>query len=182
MSAGLQRSEAAREASRRNGARSRGPRSAKGKRKSCRNALRHGMRAKQTLEPRSLPVWVHLIECRIRSCIGFVTMTRREAIDRALQSMLLIEQVDRAIAEEMAAIHEHLQAPDLARRLAQGSIDLETLRKLLCYRRRFRGTRDKSLRHLTIAGPAVDPHLPTEKPAKRWRRRKVGNLPVTAQG
>jgi len=180
MSEAMVRSEAARQASRRNGARSRGPRSLQGKQKSSRNALKHGMRANQSLEPRALPIWVHVIEHRIRSCIGFLTMSRREAMDRAVKAMLLIEQVDRAIAEEMASIHASLQAPDLTLRLSNGGVDFERLRKLVTYRRRFRGTRDKALRHLTVGGREFDPLKPSEKPVKRRRRKNVRRPVATA--
>ena len=171
MAEPVQRSEAARAASRRNGARGCGPRTLQGKRTSSRNALKHGLRARQNVEPQFLPAWVQMIELRIRSCFGFMGARRREAMDRAITAMLLLDQVDRALAAEMADLHARLHSPDLAERLREGRFDLARLRKLLGYRCRFRGTRDKAFYRFTVDGLMVDPRL--MPPPKRKRRMKV---------
>lgn len=168
----VQRSEAARAASRRNGARSFGPRTLKGKRKSSLNALKHGLRARQSVEPRFLPAWVQIIELRIRSCVGYLGMKRREAMDRALTAILLLDQVDRALAVEIADLHAQLHSPDLAERLRDGSFDLARLRKLLGYRCRFRGTRDKALYRFTVDGLMDDPRLTAPKKKRSKRAEK----------
>lgn len=176
----VQRSEAARAASRRNGARSFGPRTLKGKRKSSANALKHGLRARQSVEPKFLPAWVQIIELRIRSCIGYLGMKRREAMDRAITAMLLLDQVDRALAAEMADLHAQLHSPDLAERLRDGRFDLARLRKLLGYRCRFRGTRDKALYRFTVDGLMVDPRLMAPKKKRGKKAEKSAKAAAAA--
>lgn len=181
MAEPVQRSEAARAASRRNGARGCGPRTHQGKRTSSRNALKHGLRARQSVEPQFLPAWVQMIELRIRSCVGYLGTKRREAMDRALTAMLLLDQVDRALAAEMADLHAQLHSPDLAERLRDGRFDLARLRKLLGYRCRFRGTRDKALYRFTVDGLMVDPRLiPRPKKKRPKKAEKSGRTAASS--
>lgn len=181
MAEPVQRSEAARAASRRNGARGCGPRTHQGKRTSSRNALKHGLRARQSVEPQFLPAWVQMIELRIRSCVGYLGTKRREAMDRALTAMLLLDQVDRALAAEMADLHAQLHSPDLAERLRDGRFDLARLRKLLGYRCRFRGTRDKALYHFTVDGLMADPRLiPRPKKKRPKKAEKSGRTAASS--
>lgn len=176
------RSEAARAASRRNGRKSRGPRTTRGKIASARNALKHGLRARQNVEPEFLPVWVKHIERRVIACVGYLGIIRREAMDRALQSIMLLGQVDRLIAEEQAVIAAQLAAADFGQRLQAGSIDLDRLRKLMAYRSRFRASRDKALYRFTIDGIMTDPAMGPAGKSKRKSVPKPRSKPTPTPG
>jgi hypothetical protein len=133
------RSEAAREASRRNGARSRGPKTAQGKAVSARNALKHGLRARQSAAPESLPEWIARAAATFTAALGPTTIINGEKLEELVFSFMLIEQAEQHIAAEIGRLHDHQRANPGPLTLA----DLDLLGKLLSYRRRFYGTRNR---------------------------------------
>ncbi len=158
-----QRSEAAREASRRNGARSKGPRTLTGRTRVAYNALRHGLRGRQTIEPAYLPEWLKQVERSVVHCYPELTQRRREFLDRILGCMLLIDQADRLIVEEFGRLDAMLSGAD--REHAQ-KFDPKRLERLLKYRARFQASRDMAFKRLIVGA-----HL-KKKPAPLFRFRK----------
>ena len=71
-------SEAAREASRRNGRFSKGPQTVLGRQISARNSFKHGLRGRLSTEPEFLPVWLRSFAERIPVLFGYITQRRRE--------------------------------------------------------------------------------------------------------
>ena len=158
-----QRSEAAREASRRNGARSKGPRTLTGRTRVAYNALRHGLRGRQTIEPAYLPEWLKQVERLVVHCFPELTQRRREFLDRILGCMLLIDQADRLIVEEFGRLDAMLSGTDRAH--AQ-KFDSRRFARLLKYRARFQASRDLAFKRLIVCA------YPKEKPAPLFRFRK----------
>lgn len=158
-----QRSEAAREASRRNGARSKGPRTLTGRTRVAYNAMRHGLRGRQTIEPAYLPDWLKQVERRVVHCFPELTQRRREFLDRILGCMLLIDQADRLIVEEFGRLDAMLSGTDHDH--AQ-KFDSRRLTRLLKYRARFQASRDMAFKRLIVGAQ------PKEKPAPLFRFRK----------
>ena len=147
------RSEAAQEASRRNGARSQGPRTPTGKRISAKNAVKHGLRVRQAVRPDDLPEWVKDIEHHLVTHMVDIGLRRREKLDRLLQVLVLIDRADRQIAAELGRLMVAYQGHGTASQgLAEGSpgreFDGSTLRRLVRYRIRFRAERDMCVRHV----------------------------------
>jgi hypothetical protein len=136
------RSRAAQEASRRNGARSHGPRTALGKQRSARNALRHGLRGRSMINPADLPEWAKELERAMIAALGDVNFLQREHLDALLASCLLLERVDSLIAKAAPRVFEALP---VAQHRSSG---LHELAGLYGYRRRFRARRDRCLAKL----------------------------------
>lgn len=143
------RSSAARQASRRNGAKSKGPRTRAGKAISARNALRHGLRARSSIRPEDLPAWIRAIEADLLTSLDPLGHARREQLDRLLSVLLLLDRADRAIIAQLARVHAVFGAgaPGEEEPLADQA-DIATLRKLFAYRKRFRARRDMCLKRI----------------------------------
>ena len=165
-----QRSEAAREASRRNGARSKGPRTLTGRTRVAYNALRHGLRGRQTIEPAYLPDWLKQVERCVVHCYPQLTQRRREFLDRILGCMLLIDQADRLIVEEFGRLDAMLSGSD--RELAQ-KFDPKRLGRLLKYRTRFRARRDLAFKRLIVGAYPPEKREPLFRFRKPPRTRKA---------
>jgi len=148
------RSTAASAASRRNGAKSRGPKSAVGKARAARNALRHGLRASDPVLPDAMPPWMSAKLADLETALGDIGQTRREHFDRYALHLLLIEKVDRLIAAEFARMLATSDGGDTVQlTVPAADVDLSQLRALFGYRRRFRAARDRSLVKLATQGP-----------------------------
>ena len=151
------RSPAAQAASRRNGARSKGPKTAAGKSRSARNAFKHGFRAQRSL-PEKLPDWLNALERDLIVLSGQKGQGRHEHLDRVLLASLLLREVDDLIDARLTqllrlpgrALDEHLRPQELA--------------KLQAYRHRFRVQRDTGIRKLLATG---------SRAARRVKRRRV---------
>lgn len=159
------RSERAREASRRNGAKSRGPRSAAGKRAASGNARKHGLRARHVEILRAVPPQLADLAAGLRAaCEGngdAMALAERilvAELSRQRAAQLLDETLSQLIApeSEMMAFISRLprrlpvaQADDLeAFTILRASIDTDWCRcqMFMAYEKRFRGQRDRGLR------------------------------------
>ena len=151
------RSPAAQAASRRNGARSKGPKTAAGKSRSARNAFKHGFRAQRSL-PEKLPDWLDALERELIDLSGQKGEGRHEHLDRVLLASLLLREVDDLIDATLS----HLLLC-----LAQQSTSTcapQELVKLQAYRHRFRVQRDTGIRKLLATG---------SRAARKVKRRRV---------
>lgn len=138
-------SEAAREASRRNGRLSKGPQTVLGRQISARNAFKHGLRGRTTVEPEFLPLWLKRFDERVASLFGLVSQGRREHLERSVESMLLVTRADRLIDDELAKLGWLFANDAAAREIDPGLFDLARLETLLAYRRRFSASRDRGI-------------------------------------
>lgn len=152
------RSPAAQEASRRNGARSKGPRTAKGKWKSAKNAVKHGLRARTALDREQMPEWLREIEREvIRLFFGNVDRIRRERLDELLLAWQQLDRVDTLIDNARARLFAGARNSASSQGPAfmneeEPDAELRKLKRLHAYRRRFRGQRDRCIYRRFRAG------------------------------
>ena len=157
----MTRSPAAQEASRVNGAKSSGPKTAKGKRRSARNAVKHNLRGRAMLERAQLPEWLREIELELVTMLGGdCWLSQREWI-QLLLAWLQLERVDALIdaaGEQAFAGMEQTGAEQIPAFLNDApEATLLSLARLHAYRRRFRGRRDACVRRLFKRGmPRTD--------------------------
>lgn len=178
------RSEAAREASRTNGKRSRGPLSYVGRQISSRNAFKHGLRGRLSAEPAFLPAWLKRFDQKVVKLFGYFSQRRRECLDRSLVNMLLVQQADRLITEELGRLHWLIAggpAPEPSK-----SADLVHLEKLFKYRRRFAASRDRGISRIVADGPLMALHaLIRDRHVKlrleRLKKRRRSSVPSSGE-
>jgi hypothetical protein len=159
------RSLAQQEASRRNGAKGRGPKTAAGKAKSARNALRHGLRAGQPAAMAAMPAWVADLDDRFMA-LGNMDVRQREFLDQLGAVAIMLEKADQLLLAEASRLAGGLGlvpgeqgSPDGTDADGSAAATVSTLRKYAAYRRRFRAQRDQCLRKIGAAselGPACE--------------------------
>ena len=166
-----QKSDVAREASRRNGAASRGPKSPPGKASSAGNALKHGLRSSRPGVTGPMPGWGSALAEGLHALAAPVDGARRELIDIIIGSGQLLRQAEAMIAERLAAelgsylvvdepeasadytrAADATEAAETPRRddanLRKSVPQLTQLNLLVRYERRFRRRRDRAMRKL----------------------------------
>lgn len=146
------RSLACAEASRRNGARSKGPRTALGKLKASQSSRKHGLFRAALLTGAELPTSAADLE-------GIAEPRSTGWLDMADQSQLV--RVAAAQLDEATRLLSEMRA-ELSSMLVDDAIDsgrlaelLKQITRIARYQRRFRGKRDRALRRLML-----DPNKP----------------------
>lgn len=150
-------SPAAQEASRRNGAQSKGPRTKKGKQRSARNAVKHGLRGRSVFDRTQMPHWLRAIDREVALLLsGDLTRVRQELLDEMLLACLQIDQADKLIESASASLFARVAqggGGEVPAFMLEGSDrELQRLARLQAYRRRFRGRRDRCLYQLFRQG------------------------------
>ena len=136
------RSHRAAEASRRNGARSQGPRSEEGKASSARNAFTHGLFAAGPDVPSASAPGAARLAAMFASHDPALTWTGLD-VDISIEAAVRLEQASRLVQSISAQVDEAIEHET-------GNEDLTALLEQLVryrrYQRRYRGRRDKALR------------------------------------
>ena len=149
MPLSVPRSPSAQAASRRNGARSRGPATAQGKAQSARNAVKHGLLAALPRLAGELPAWLAALEKQWYAMVTPEDRAARALIDSAVMAALRLQRTEAMVD----ALFGELLDPGRTRRPQEAPepgqpAEARRLMVLLGYEKRFRGQRDRALRQL----------------------------------
>ena len=117
------------------------------------NAMKHGLRARQSLRPLDLPDWIRGIEAGLRRSLQPLSAYQEEHLSRLLSALVLIDRVDRLITAEFVQLYAALACDgqsngEEATSSDAAQIDASGLRKLIIYRKRFRARRDMCLKRV----------------------------------
>jgi hypothetical protein len=157
-----QRSAAARAASRRNGRRSNGPRSTAGKAASAMNARKHGLFGAAPLDhemPESTAAGELARRLAAMGAGSDETTTEKFEVLRAAVSLEAATTLVRDARIELARLLSFAETD-----LGDITAAAKSLARLCGYQRRFRGQRDRAIRHLR-ADSAVDKSQALAPPA-----------------
>ena len=152
MTEHLPRSPAAATASRRNGARSKGPRTSGGKAASARNARKHGLFCADSCAPQGLSPSVAALAAALAEQIalrGDAGLLR----DRVVLAATRLEQATGIVRSLRTELGQMLasEEPD-SKQMTRVLVELVRMGR---YERRFRGQRDRALRALLKPPPVV---------------------------
>jgi hypothetical protein len=149
-------SPASAEASRRNGARSKGPRTAVGKFKSSQNSRKHGLFSAEFALAGKLPAAMADLEDALPSS-GHGWIDGADQAELMRVATLQLEAASRLVGGLREELNCLLAAEnwDPARAVHL----LQQLARLSRYQRRFRGKRDRALRRLTAVAVSAAPQL-----------------------
>lgn len=117
------------------------------------NAMKHGLRARQSLRPEDLPDWVREIQAGLLRSLQPLSAYQEEHLTRLILVLVQIDRVDQLITAELGHLVAALDRGSKSNGKETTTSDIAImnasgLRKLIAYRKRFRARRDMCLKRI----------------------------------